>query len=846
MKSKNCHISKLLSVMFVSAIIAQHTPVQAQVLEEVIVTAQRRVQSLQDVPISIDTVTGTALREFGFRDLRNMAKFTPGLILDENGMEDNATTIRGAGTGGKNRGMESAAPTFVDGIHFGRPSSNRSAFLDIERVEVLKGPQPVFFGQNASAGAISILSKRPGTEREGYLEAEIGRFGSRSFEGAITLPVTDTFGLRFAGRMEKTDGHLRDWFTGDAFPNQDIKVGRVVAQWTPTDRFQATAKFEYSDQEFGDDQYAWYLNSYSATPDLRYPKTVLLTGYTGSNVGPAALAVGDITRLGMRNGPLYVRPLANVTVANTSTADRGVWDTTTRTPQNMSAAGPGWRGYDAPEPFLNADFSSITNSKPYNGYLELDYELTDQIQLTSLTGYSNLGFDTVRGATSPWATGNRFRGEEFDQWSQELRLTSDTGGAFEWMVGAYWQLNNLNTQSDSWEANQRFAMRGNRAAEDSEWLSAFAAITYNINEQFSIDLGGRYSEIVKEGWGYNVEAFWIVRDPDTGLPSVRPTGVSMPANFHLAPVLGRTPYRQGPSPAGEEGVYGEVREKDFNPQVVLRYRPTEDLSAYVKYAKATKAGGFDTGVAFLPTINEDFTFDRETTTIYEGGLRASVFDGAGEVGVTVFKSTFEDLQLSSQDLFAGPPPGRNRTHNAGEQKSDGVEITGRYAFSDRLTGSMSLAYMDAVMLDFAGATCTEDEQVTGLCTDQGGTRINRSGQPARNAPEWSGSAQFNYWMPVTDNYKADLSVNMMASDGWIYSANWEKEDMMPSHWDASTSVTFSDTTDTYSLMLFARNLNSVKPKYYPEFDITDTDGVSSVPLGQNALTTYGVRIGYRF
>jgi iron complex outermembrane receptor protein len=320
----------------------------------------------------------------------------------------------------------------------------------------------------------------------------------------------------------------------------------------------------------------------------------------------------------------------------------------------------------------------------------------------------------------------------------------------------------------------------------------------------------------------------------------------MPASFHQAKVVGREPYRQGPSPAGAEGVFGEVRERDFNPQVVLRYRPTDNLSTYFKYAKATKAGGYDTGVAWLTTFEDDFTFDKESTEIFEGGLRASVFDGAGEVGVTVYKTTFKDLQLSSQDLFAGPPPGRNRTHNAGEQKSDGVEINGRYAFSDRLVGSISLAYMDAVMLDFAGATCTEDEQVTGLCTDAGGTRINRSGQPARNAPKWSGSTQFNYWMPVTDNYKADFTVNMMASDGWIHSANWEKEDMMPTHWDASTTVTFSDMEDRYSLMLFVRNLNASKFKYYPEFDITDNDGVSSVHLGQNNFTTYGVRIGYKF
>lgn len=103
---------------------AFHSPVShAQTLEEVVVTAQRRVQNLQDVPISIETVSGEAIRDGGFRDLKELANFAPGLVLDEEGMEGQGVTIRGAGTQGKNLGMEQAAPTFVDGIHFGRNSS---------------------------------------------------------------------------------------------------------------------------------------------------------------------------------------------------------------------------------------------------------------------------------------------------------------------------------------------------------------------------------------------------------------------------------------------------------------------------------------------------------------------------------------------------------------------------------------------------------------------------------------------------------------------------------------------------------------------------------------------------
>jgi iron complex outermembrane recepter protein len=851
MNISNSIFSRLLiSITTVLSILQVPVHAQTGTLEEIVVTAQRRVQSLQDVPISIETVSGQAIRDSGFRDLKELANFSPGLVLDEEGMEGQSVQIRGAGTQGKNLGIEQAAPTFVDGIHFGRNSSNKSAFLDIERIEILRGPQPVFFGQNATAGAISIITKRPGDEWEGFVEGEVSRFDTQQIEFGAGGPINDTFGIRVAGRYERTDGFMQDLLTGEAFPNQDIKVGRVTLQWTPNERFQAMAKFDYADQAFGDRAEAWFINKQPTPFDPRFPNTVLFTGVEGVQFAlPLPTKVGDIGRLGQRNGPTFISSPLSITVANTASNDNGAFDTTRRTGAGLDT-GPGWRGFDIPQAFKEGDFTSVVNSKPWNAFIELEYQLSDDIQLTSLTGFSRQAFETIRGANGFFATSTRYREEDFNQWSQELRLTSDTGGAIEWMAGAYWQQNELDTQSDQWEGNNIGGIRGNRADEDSRWISAFAALTFNFyDDKASLDIGGRYTDIHKEGNGWNIVADWIIENPVTGLPETITRGVRMPVDYNHAYIIGRTPYKAAPLAASlggglaEDGVHGVINENSFDPSIVLRYRPTNDISMYAKYAESFKGGGFDTGVAWLPFIDEDFTFKPENTNIWEVGFRGSFFEGAATAELTVFRTIFNDLQVSALDEQLDPP--RNRTTNAARQKSQGVEFGGKFAATDKLTLGLSGIIMNAEMLSFPGAACTRAERATGLCTGPSNT-IDRSGQPARNAPDWQVTGNVNYEMPIMDRFKSDFNANITASDGYIINRAWDPEVRMDSEVDASVSLGFSDMTDTWSVTFFGRNLMSPKPTYHPEDDFFDQDGADSTTLRESNFTTYGVRLGYNF
>ncbi|NNE37625.1 MAG: TonB-dependent receptor plug domain-containing protein, partial [Gammaproteobacteria bacterium] len=177
----------ILCTSFLPNVYAQQT------LEEIIVTAQRREQSLQEVPISITTVSAAEILQQGFREMEDIESFVPSVEIEAN-LHDTSITIRGMGNDVANMSVEQSAPMFVDGVTFGRGSMIDIAFLDIERIEVLAGPQPIAFGQNAVAGAFSVTTKKPTAEWEGDITAEAGNFGRLSVEGGVGGPISDTWG----------------------------------------------------------------------------------------------------------------------------------------------------------------------------------------------------------------------------------------------------------------------------------------------------------------------------------------------------------------------------------------------------------------------------------------------------------------------------------------------------------------------------------------------------------------------------------------------------------------------------------------------------------------------------
>jgi iron complex outermembrane receptor protein len=237
--------SALLSLPFAVVAQAEDKPEKKRQLEEVLVTAQKRVESLSDVPVSVTALDGDKLKKAGIENLSDLSAYTPNFKMVEGGLLPNVY-MRGVGSG-SNQGFELSVGIFSDGVHLGRPHQTRGAFMDLERVEVLRGPQSILFGKNAIAGALSLVSAKPGDELESNFSGmRGGPDETQEFSAMVSLPLSDNFGVRVAVRNRDEEGYMYN--ENPALDRKEPAVeelsARVTFGWDPTEHTVSTLKLE--------------------------------------------------------------------------------------------------------------------------------------------------------------------------------------------------------------------------------------------------------------------------------------------------------------------------------------------------------------------------------------------------------------------------------------------------------------------------------------------------------------------------------------------------------------------------------------------------------------------------
>ncbi len=876
----------------------------ALALEEIVVTAQRRMQSLQEVPISIEVFSGKDIRKQGYRDLDDLANFSVSVLILPR-VQDQDISIRGFGTTGNALTLDQAAPTFVDGIHFGRSSQTKLAFMDIESIEVLKGPQPVYFGQNATAGAFNIRSRRPTDTWEADISLEYGDNTTTALDFGVGGPINDAFGIRVAGKYDSSDGYLKDVVSQDLLGDYENIGGRLMLQWEPTDALTATVKFESSrirkDGETtslcrtagpliygrggplddpgvppGDENSIWF-----DPPDG-----------TGWSVSHLPLDTDCFSSdLGVSNGGPYFIPPDYIREGNSNVGSLDI--------------------REAAEAFTLQDKNRTTlgheDIDSENGYLDLVYAFENGLSVEWLTGWGS--YDrryAIDNTNGPFLFNMQARGEVFDQTSSELRFTSSTGGPIEWMAGAYWQETDLIAWSSSLRANVRRGQRYNDISENVEFKSLFATVTFNfMDDKMSLDIGARYQDIDKlmsvvsygATWVFDVEpvsagvgggfgctdddavpcdyamvdpttariflpvapgaTLWTInyRDsrntPSEWLPSnARPVGLTAP-DFNAARLGG--PYIDTPFTATET-----------SPQVTLRYRPTDDISFYFRYAESFKIGGFDTGQTSVPRSLDALVFESEDAETIELGVKGTTFDGRFSYDATLFELEFPNLQT---DTISSDPEQTSESINAG-QRVRGLEFSMRYAASENLIVALSGAFMDGIMTEFPGSGCT-DAEISAALTDPNApcklfdgdvlqvppldaaeafddydSFIDRSGSDAPRTPDWKFVLSADYRVPIRNKYEFSLNAKGYISDSYILNvASFSKVVQYNQHEDLNVAMGFGDIDGKWTVSVFARNLLEARPTYNAEFDLFP-NGVASTSLGPSNFTTYGVKFEY--
>ncbi len=855
---------------------AQQRSGSTQVLEEIVVTAQRREQSIQQVPVSLEAITGLEIQEQGFRTMDDLAEFSPTIEID-NRVQDQDISIRGFGTTGNNLTLEQGAPTFVDGIVFGRTSMIKGAFMDLERIEVLRGPQPVFFGQNATSGAFSLTTRKPTPDWEGTVTAEVGNFGRKTIEGGVGGPITDTLGIRVAGQYDYMEGFLTDVITRERFPQRRDSSGRVILRFTPTDAFTATAKVEVADSYIGGESIGVCLGAgqddWRDQRDDEVPIGIdaLVKGRTSFDqvydlleLPPCGGGTSPFERIGIKAPDTYFFPPPDISQEDA----RGTGFIDTREVVKKIR-----------QERYGRDLSGFDEFETTHGMLELTYRFPNDIEISSLSGY--IDYDRVynrNNSNSPFLGNMRQRSEDLEQASQEIRLTSPVGGQIEWMIGVYWQDNDLDLISDNFRANLRRSRRYNVAWEDAEWFSAFATMTFNfMDDKASIDIGGRYTDVEKEAYLRGFGARWVFAepaDPDfrdlddveqvvttDGVPGYTLAWRSrrIPSNWKtpigitaLDGTIRRTP-----------GPYQDVFEStEFDPQISFRYRPSDSLSTYFKWAQAFKSGGFDTGVGSLPDEPELFSFKPEQAESWEIGAKGLFWDGRARADVSLFWMEVDDLQIATTVVDVadtGFSQGSAST-NAGLQRVRGLEFTIDAVLTDNLRARFAGAIMDGEMVEYNGAGCTEVEfenADTGPCISEEESialtgdddlegLIDRSGSDAPRTPDYKFAIKLDYSRPIFNGLMGYASTNISFSDEYI--TNVEDFDLVQKagkHEDMNISIGIGDLDRRWKLSAWVRNIFEVQEEYNGELDL-EADGIVTDSLSPSNFMTYGLQFEYNY
>ncbi|MCX2973384.1 TonB-dependent receptor [Halieaceae bacterium IMCC8485] len=784
---RNFRVGYLSNTAIALAIVASMEGAAQPMLEEVIVTATKRAESMQDVPIAISMMSGDKISQQDIQSLEDLAVYMPNVHIAEGGAGDQVF-IRGVGSG-INYGFEQSVGTFVDGIYFGRGQASRTAFLDVERVEVLKGPQSTLFGKNTVAGAINITTRRPGDEFEGVIEGSLEpEFDGWSTTLTLSGPITDTFGARLVVKREESDGYMDNSFTGDTERTMEDTVGRLVLGWAPTDSLDVLFKYENGKSESEGRQDLVSIATEFATQRYQVADPDFQAGF---GYDKSAKNIGGI------------RPDTN---------------------------------------YHDSDWDIFT--------LTVEYMFGDH-SIKSVTGYVDYQFDNYLDSDyGPLEFLGRGRDETHKQFTQEFLLSSPTGETFEYLAGLYYQDEELSHDRYT-DAILSAAGIGTGSLDasglgqfdqDSSTWSAFTQLTWNLGDSFRLIGGLRYSDDEKE---MTKDAF--VTDPftetsNTGLAGIYDAVLNFSTDHFMnsqgATVCSGvayicTSYPDFDNKRSEDHVTGDV---------TLQWDATDDVMTYFKVGNGYKAGGFDE--ANGRGLIDAQEYEDETVVTYEIGAKMTMLDGRARMNVAAFYSEFEDLQVSAFDGNAGFIVG-----NAAESEVQGVELDGSIAITESFTFVASVAYLNAEYANFGDAACNEP-QVQVFIAD-GGTRAgctqNLSGKPLQFSPDWSAHTALDYATQLGDSLALRASIDLMYSDSYEVANDLDPAVAQGSYTKVNARIALANIDDVWSIAVLGKNLTDEKTSTWGNDVPLASQGFSETYFQHiDAPRSYELQVRYSF
>ncbi|MFK7975076.1 MAG: TonB-dependent receptor [Halioglobus sp.] len=636
-----------------------------RVLEELVVTARRREEGLQSAPIAISAFSGDTLDYRGVTRLDEISNFVPSLTLENNpafGGSSNSAAIFLRGVGQKDflPTSEPGVGLYLDGVYIARSVGGILDLVDIERLEVLRGPQGTLFGRNTIGGAISVTTIKPDPSEDfqGKVSAAIGTDDRLNLSGSVMLPISDTLAARASIASFQQDGYV-DRADGIDLGDDDTVTARVAFAWLPSDRLRVDIAADATkDRENGP---AMELLGIDYT-DLSQLQGVVTA------VPPPMAFIHNVTTAGLGPGMpcAATDPMGNGVTFNP--ASPNCYD-------NRYVGADGQNEGTAPT-FSNTDIWGISGT--------VAYDISDSLTLKSISAFRDLDSEFGRdGDHSPHRISQFSDDLEQEQFSQELQLIGNAQN-LNWILGAYYfneegdNLNTLDFTVSNFESGGEF---------DNEAWAVFAQLTYDITEQLHVTVGGRYTEETKKFLPKQV----ILQNYYAGISSQVPPGnplAALDAPFLQAGglILPR--------------VEKEVEIDEFTPMLNVSYDIDDNMMLYANYSEGFKSGGFTqrvfppvvagfTAPPGTPDLDLIPTYDPEFVEVYELGFKSTLMDGKMRLNGAVFHTDYEDLQVQVFDSVAPV------TRNIGAASISGLELEVQAAPGDGWLIEGSFSYLDA-------------------------------------------------------------------------------------------------------------------------------------------------------
>lgn len=761
-------------------------------LEEIMVTAQRRAESVQDIPIAVSAFAADDLAVRNIDNAIDLVDYVPNLFGGNNtGLGSaNAYYLRGLGNTESIATFDPPVGTYIDDIYLSRQNANNFSFFDLDRIEVLRGPQGTLFGRNTTGGAINVLLKEPGDEFGGYAEASYGRFDRVTFRASVDTPISETLSAKFSGYYVDDAGYAYN-FALDERVNDETSFGfRGAVKWTPNDMVKWNMSATYVDSDVAN---------------------LANTPIDGNNVEASSVNTSTLARFAASGASTDLNRIVGVFTSNEGSVGNSLEDL-------LAGQGGG-----------NQVKSLLLASR-----VEVDF---DEVNIEFITGWLDLQQDFVLNFFDGFLTGTPGPGPStfsiandgrHKQFSQEIKATGELfDGMANYVAGVYF----LNERNSTRLSQLFFAPQYDRLlGNDTTAGAAYLQVDWALSEQLTLTTGIRYTSETKD---------LEIEDLASG-PSNCSTTVDNEGGTTTLPRLCST------SDLTAAGIPSSLNTSIFTPRFGLQYTPTDDVLLFASATRGFKSGAWN---ARDPLPQNLINIDPEIVWSYEVGAKTQFFDDRLRLNLTAFYSDAADLQTPSafenvagQTIFI--------TGNFADLRVMGIEAEATAVVNEYVTTFLTLGFQDADYKNLDASVTGLQTQCAASLAAAGVTELFGGGtgceqgivgpdgeisRPVR-APRLTMSLGANGKYPISDTFQLTASGFGIYTSSYATATSGNPEGNQDGFWRFNANVGVEHVDGDYGVYLECTNC------FGEDFIISALAGVQYF----NQPGTWNVRARYNF